>query len=145
MDITGSGLRIGVQGETGTSHQFHATLGEMLDADLGPTQIAQDADFLACGFADSTHAGNAGAVIIGVAVGKIEPDHIHAGSDQGLQYAGCIRGRAEGGEDLGFSCLGHGKSDAGYGRRSVVLKKVHCGRRLHPRRPRPGNGSRRRS
>ena len=89
--------------------QLHPALGELLDADLGTRQVGEDADFDPGALRGFAHRLRARHLRGRVAVREIQADHIDAGSEDGIEHAGRIGGRAEGGEDLGAATMcGHG-------------------------------------
>ena len=81
---------VGVEDEVLARLEQHLAAGELADADLRALQVGHDADGAAAALASRSRSGvDALAVVVGGAVGEVEPHHIDAGVDQLVQrFAG---------------------------------------------------------
>src|SRR5690606_8335781 len=104
-------FRRGPGSGTGTRDQVEAiarpeldlAIGEALDPDFRPRQVAQDADLAPDPLAGLAHGLGAGELRSRVAMREVEPDYVDASAQQRVEHAGRVGRRAEGGKDLGTS------------------------------------------
>ena len=97
----------------GVEHEFLAGLehdlavDELPDPDLGALQVGHDADRssdLSTYILDQLGALE---VVLGGAMGEVEPNHVDAGADHPFEHGGVGRRRAERGDDLGTAQHGN--------------------------------------
>ncbi len=75
-------------------------VGEAGDANLRALQVAECGDAAAVTLGCLAHRGSAG-MMVGRAVGKIQPYHVDTGVDEFIEHALAITGGAQGSDDLG--------------------------------------------
>src|SRR5262247_4112792 len=105
MGVAGAG--IGIEYEVGARHQRHGVILEAADAQLGPLQIAQDADrppMLGFHGADR-HNELAHAVMRRMT--HVDAEHVGAGLEQPVDHRPLRGGRTEGRHDLGPAQASH--------------------------------------
>ena len=96
--VAGRGAHVELEGLAGL--QVHRPAAELADAQLGALDIGHDGDGpaqLGLGGADALHAQGMVGVL---AVAEVEPNHVHPGSQQGLDHLRAVAGRPERGDDL---------------------------------------------
>jgi hypothetical protein len=105
MDVSGRRIDTAIERERLTDLKIHGAFGETLDADLWPLQIAQYGDFTAQLGRNGAHRRSACAVIIGMAMRKIQAYDIDAFDEHTFEHARRIGGWAQRGDDPGTTQL----------------------------------------
>jgi hypothetical protein len=98
-------IEAGDQVEAIARLQRDLALGEGLDADLRARQVGEDADLAADLQRHRTHGFPTRHLRRGIAVGEVQPHHVHARAQHGFQHLGRIRGRPQGGDDAGAALV----------------------------------------
>ncbi len=96
-----------VEHEACALDELRRSLAETADADLRALQIAEQRHLVAGAGCQSAYQRGARPMIVRAAMGKIQPEHIHAGLDQRADDLFGTAGRAERGDDLGASPEAH--------------------------------------
>src|SRR5690606_30532074 len=96
-------IQAGIQGKAGAIAQHDAAIAETGDADLRALQVGEDGHTAPLCCRRLTNTCRHLAMALGVAVGKIQPEHVDASSDQRRQHLCAVTGRANGGDNLGAS------------------------------------------
>ncbi len=97
--IAGRARRI--EDEAAAGLEFGLAGGELADANLGALQVDHDADGAADLAHDLAQQRDALAVVVGRAVGEVQPHDIDAGGNHPRHHLRIGAGRAEGGDDFG--------------------------------------------
>ena len=83
-------VRAGDQVEAFALAQLDTVVGELLDPDLRPRQVGEDADLTPRARGRFPHRLGARRLRGRIAMGKIEAYHVHAGGKQRIEHAGWI-------------------------------------------------------
>ncbi len=104
-DLVGPGGRIEcrVEHEGFAVHERGLARGKALDTDLGPAQVAQDADHAADSRRSGAYASDAPGVVVEDSVREVHPNEVRAGRDQVGERAVGVGRRPERRHDLGAS------------------------------------------
>ncbi len=93
------------QVETVAGLELHFAVGKRLHPDFGAGQVGQNAHFAAKLGRHRPHRFTTRHLRRRVAVGKIQPHHIHPGTQHCFQHLGRVGSRAKGGDDAGVAAL----------------------------------------
>ena len=105
---------------------------------FGPGQVGEDADLDARAFGRFAHRLRARDLRRGIAMGEVQPDHVHARAQQRVEHARRIGGRTERGEDLGATAMSsvHGKLSPPRHASTASRHRPDCDHAARPTRPR---------
>ncbi len=108
--------------------QYGLMILEQPGADLGPLQVAQDAQRLALFLAHLADFLDDGDFALVRAVGKIEPDDVNAGVDHGANHGLRVGGGPECGDNLGAALRrGIRQVQIGKGHQSQLRRQFDLG------------------
>ena len=110
--VAGGVGQLAIEREGRAVAELHRAVAEAADADLRSLQVAEQCDLAARACRQQANQPGACAVVLDLAVGEVQAEHVHAGVDQRRDGLLGTAGRPQRGHDLGASLHAHAKLPA---------------------------------